>query len=90
MFLLRVSSPGPVDDDEPDRDMPPGPKEPRLSVADTSERRPRVPPEDILLEGNKKLNNAHNSQYSYQSKLRAPRESRVSFELTLITLIHLG
>ena len=50
MFLLRVSSPGPVDDDEPDRDMPPGPKEPRRSVADTSERRPRVPPEDILLE----------------------------------------
>ena len=55
MFLLRVSSPGPVDDDEPDRDMPPpGPKEPRRSVADTSERRPRVPPEDILLEDNKK------------------------------------
>ena len=56
MFLLRVSSPGPVDDDEPERDMPPppGPKEPRRSVADTSERRPRVPPDDILLEDNKK------------------------------------
>ena len=51
MFLLRVSSPGPVDDEEPERDRPvAGPKEPRRSVADTRERRPRVPPEDILLE----------------------------------------
>ena len=49
MFLLRVSSPGPVEEDEPDMDIPAGPKEPRRSVADTRERRPRVPPEDILL-----------------------------------------
>ena len=58
MFLLRVSSPGPVDDEEPERDRPvAGPKEPRRSVADTSERRPRVPPEDILREKGEKCSN---------------------------------